>query len=111
MASVIDKAIEHFASFGQQHMDVEEWGEPGSPLRVFWTPMTMRERNKHFAGDHAPGDRFIRLIIDKLTDKDGKKLFSLDDFEKLRTKVDPVVIVRIGVKITDEIKAADAEKN
>lgn len=112
MASrVLDKAVAHFQGYGIQHMDVPEWGDDGQPLRVFWKPMTMRERIKHMQGDYQPGDRMTRLIIDKLMDEAGKPIFTLDDHAKLMNHVDPVVVVRIAVKILDEVTPRDAEKN
>ena len=100
---VIDRAKEHFASFGTQSMEVDEWtDEHGKPTKIYWTPLTLGERHKMIP------DAFIAfkdislmatVVVTKALDKSGNKLFLPEDILGLKHKVDPEVIGKIANQI------------
>ena len=46
---LIDSAKSHFESLGVQSIEVEEWkDEAGNPIVIYWTPITLSEKNKLF---------------------------------------------------------------
>ena len=78
----IDRAKSHFESLGVQHIEVEEWkDEAGNPSVIYWNPITLSEKNKLFKKSDNLNDVSILtdILIMKSLDKDGNKLFTLED--------------------------------
>jgi len=110
--SVIDIAKSHFENIGVQSMEVPEWtDEDGKAVVIFWNPITLSEKNKLLRKSETLNDVAILadIMIMKALDKDGNKIFKLEDKIPLMDKSDPDVLTRIDQKIvsaptTDELK-------
>lgn len=116
---VLDNARAHFASIGLRHKDVPEWGERDAegkvvkPLRVFWYPMTLAEKQKARTLAESEG-RVLSLadvLLMKALGEDGKPMFTLDDKHFLRHKVHPDVLADLVIEIMSTPTAEDAAKN
>lgn len=118
--SVLDRAKAHFSSLERHRLEIPEWGDPGSPLVVTWSPLTMEERRRIYKPDKAgktPDGTvvIVRAIILKACDAEGKRLFSEMDEPDLMHRVDPDVMARLGgqiLSLTIEAESGvEAEKN
>ena len=79
---LIDRAKSHFESLGVQSMEIPEWkDEDNNPSVIYWNPITLSEKNKLFKKSDNLNDVGILadIILMKAIDKDGKKLFTLED--------------------------------
>ena len=109
---VIDIAKSHFESLGVQSIIVEEWkDEQEKPIKIYWDPITLAEKKKLFQKSDNLNDVSILadIIVMKAKDKDGKKMFSLEDKLALMHKVDSDVLSKIAVAMVqtpqpDELK-------
>ena len=109
--SVIDRVKEHFESQGVKKIEVAEWGEEGQPLVIYCSPFTLAEKRNLFKG--AKSDDLgvlVDAIMLKARDKDGNKIFKLDDKQVLLNKADPEVIARVAGEILNSTPLEDIEK-
>jgi len=109
--SVIDRVKEHFESQGVKTINVAEWGEEGQPLVIYSSPFTLAEKRNLFKG--ARNDDLgvlVDAIMLKAKDKDGNKIFKLDDKQILLNKADPDVIARVSTEMLNTSTIEDAEK-
>jgi hypothetical protein len=98
--SVIDRVKEHFESQGVKKIEVAEWGEEGQPLVIYCSPFTLAEKRNLFKG--AKNDDLgvlVDAIMLKARDKDGNKVFKLDDKQILLNNADPEIIARVATDI------------
>tara|TARA_R110000822_G_C14875097_1_gene445767 strand:- start:148 stop:483 length:336 start_codon:yes stop_codon:yes gene_type:complete len=109
--SVIDRVKNHFESQGVKLINVAEWGEEGQPLVIYSTPMSLAEKRNLFksAKDNDLGV-MVDVIALKAKDKDGNKMFKLDDKQVLMNKADPEVIARVAGEILNSVPFEDIEK-
>ena len=109
--SVIDRVKEHFESQGVKKIEVAEWGEEGQPLVIYCSPFTLAEKRNLFKG--AKSDDLgvlVDAIMLKAKDKDGNKIFKLDDKQTLLNNADPEVIARVAGEILNSVPLEDIEK-
>tara|TARA_Y100001938_G_C7859597_1_gene314890 strand:+ start:55 stop:396 length:342 start_codon:yes stop_codon:yes gene_type:complete len=110
----IDRAKAHFESLGVQQIEVEEWvDEDGKPSIIYWNPITLSEKNKLFKKSDNMTDVSILadVVIMKALDKDGKKLFTLEDKLPLMHKVDSDVLSKIATAMVQVPSPEDVKKN
>ena len=110
----IDRAKSHFESLGVQHIEVPEWkDEAGNPSVIYWNPINLSEKNKLFRKSDNLNDVSILadILIMKSLDKDGNKLFTLEDKIALMHKVDPDVLSRIATEMVKAINPEQVKKN
>ncbi len=109
--SVIDRVKEHFDNQGIKKIEVAEWGEEGNPLVIYCSPFSMAEKRNLFKG--AKQDD-LSVLVDALMlksrDKDGNKVFKLDDKQVLLNKADPEVIARVATDMLNTMPYEEAEK-
>lgn len=80
-------------------VEVEEWGDEDAPLRLFATPITVRDveklqrKHKDFLQSPTLG-AMVDLLIAKCEDEAGEKAFTLEDRSILLGEP-PAVIARI----------------
>jgi hypothetical protein len=109
--SVIDRVKEHFESKGINKIEVAEWGEEGKPLEVYSKPFTLAEkRNLYKNAKNDDLGVLVDAIVLKSLDKDGNKIFKLDDKQTLLNKADPDVIARVATLMLNSISSEEAEK-
>ena len=110
----IDRAKSHFESLGVQSLEVEEWkDEAGNPSTIYWNPITLSEKNKLFKKSDNLNDVGILadIVIMKAIDKDGNKLFTLEDKIALMHKVDSDVLSRVATEMVKAITPEEVKKN
>ena len=89
--SVIHRATAHYAKQERLIISVPEWGDDNEPLQIHVLPMTMAEVNMmaKIASKKASNiEQAANIIVVKAKDKDGKRLFSLSDRDKLMQEAD-----------------------
>jgi hypothetical protein len=109
--SVIDRVKDHFESQGVKTINVAEWGEEGQPLVIYCSPFTLAEKRNLFKG--ARNDDLgvlVDAIMLKAKDKEGNKIFKLDDKHTLLNKADADVIARVATEMLNTISFEEAEK-
>ena len=110
----IDRAKSHFESLGVQHIEVPEWkDEAGNPSVIYWNPINLSEKNKLFRKSDNLNDVSILadVVIMKAIDKDGKKLFSIEDKIALMHKVDSDVLSKVATAMVQVITPQEVKKN
>ena len=112
--SIIDRAKSHFESIGIQSIEVPEWkDEDGKASVIYWNPINLFEKNKLFKKSENLSDVSILadIVVMKALDKDGKKIFKLDDKMDLMTKVDSDVLSRIATAMIQVASPDEVKKN
>ena len=112
--SVIDIAKSHFDNIGVQSMEVFEWkDENGKPVILYWNPITLLEKNRLLKKSDNLNDIAILadVLVMKALDKDGKKIFKLEDKQTLMEKADPNILQRIAQKMVLVPSIDDLKKN
>ena len=102
--SVIDIAKSHFDNIGVQSMEVSEWkDENAKPVILYWNPITLLEKNRLLKKSDTLNDIAILadVIVMKALDKDGKKVFKLEDKQTLMNSADPNILQRIAQKMVE----------
>tara|TARA_R100000231_G_scaffold138406_2_gene116689 strand:+ start:1738 stop:2079 length:342 start_codon:yes stop_codon:yes gene_type:complete len=110
---IIDRAKSHFESLGVQSIEVPEWqDEQGNPTTIYWQPITLAEKKKLFNKTENLNDAGLLadVVVMKALDKDGNKLFSLEDKLALNHKVDSDVLSKIAVAMVQTPSAEDLKK-
>lgn len=100
--SIIEQAIEHYSNQDRLVISVPEWGSKDNPLEIHVFPMTMAEVNliQRIARKNASNiEHAANIIIVKARDKNGNRLFKLEDRDALMQKVDYRVVSRIAENI------------
>ncbi|TXL70103.1 hypothetical protein FHP25_35875 [Vineibacter terrae] len=109
---ILDRAKAHMASHEVRAIEVPEWG-----CTIYWTPMTLIERETVRRRSQANGlaDAAAHIIVMKAIDRDGHKLFDLDDKRVFLNQADSGVVQHIANAISDDRpldeQVADAKKN
>tara|TARA_Y100001972_G_scaffold119119_1_gene160004 strand:- start:592 stop:933 length:342 start_codon:yes stop_codon:yes gene_type:complete len=112
--SVIDIAKSHFENIGVQSMEVAEWkDENGKPVILYWNPITLLEKNRLLKKSDNLNDIAILadVLVMKALDKDGKKVFKLEDKQTLMENADPNILQRIAQKMVLVPTIDDLKKN
>ena len=97
--SIIDRAKSHFEGLGIQSIEVPEWkDDEGKPTIIYWNPITLSEKNKLLKKSDTLNDVSLLadVLIMKALDKDGNKVFTLEDKLVLMHKTDPDVLTKIA---------------
>jgi hypothetical protein len=111
--SVINRATAHYASQERLIISVPEWGDDKEPLEIHVFPMTMAEVNMmgKIASKKATNiEQAANVIVVKAKDKDGKRMFSVSDRDKLMQEADYRVVSRIAERIEEHF-FGDMEKH
>ncbi len=100
--SAIDKIISHYDAQGLLKLNVPEWDDESGPFELYYTPMTVRDRNKIVPDlKNNNLDFVVSVIVLKALDENGGKLFEIQDKHKLKTKADFKLLDRIASQIMD----------
>ena len=111
--SVIDIAKSHFDNIGVQSMEVSEWkDENAKPVILYWNPITLLEKNRLLKKSDTLNDIAILadVLVMKALDKDGKKVFKLEDKQTLMNSADPNILQRIAQKMVEVPSIDDLKK-
>ena len=85
-------------------MEVFEWkDENGKPVTLYWNPITLLEKNRLLKKSDTLNDIAILadVLVMKALDKDGKKVFKLEDKQTLMNSADPNILQRIAQKMVE----------
>ena len=106
MSDILDKAKEHFKSIDRKIIEVPEWD-----LTVYAKPLTLADKRK-LTRTKKPDDvtLFADVLILKAEDKDGNKLYTLENKHTLMHSVDPEVVARVAQQILEVVPIEDWEK-
>lgn len=110
---IIDRAKSHFESLGVQSIEVEEWqDDKGQPTTIYWQPITLAEKKKLFNKTENLNDAGLLadVVIMKAIDKDGEKIFSLEDKLPIMHKVDSDVLSKIAIAMVQTPSAEELKK-
>lgn len=111
--NLIDRAKQHFQPMrsNAKKIHVPEWGE-GDDGVFYATAMNLKERQIIEKMSKDDIEMAVELLIRKLEDNDGNKVFNRGDKQDLMTKVDPAVIGRVAAEVLGEnVDMEEAEKN
>jgi hypothetical protein len=111
---IIDRAKSHFESLGVQSIEVPEWkDEDNKPTVIYWNPITLSEKNKLFKKSDNMSDVSILadIVLMKALDKNGNKVFTLEDKIPLMHKVDSDVLSKIATAMVQAINPEEVKKN
>ena len=100
--NVIDRASAHYAKEEKLTIAVPEWGDENGLLEIHVSPMTMEEVSmmQRISSKKATNtEQAANIIIVKAKDKDGKRLFKLDERDALMKNADYGVVARIAEEI------------
>lgn len=109
----IQRATAHFKSLQVKTINVPEWGDEDGPLVIYVEPFTLKDKAKLQSVTKASGseiDALVELIVLKCLDKNGDKLFTIDDKPQLRNGVDSNILERISTEIM-RVDFGSLEKN
>ena len=81
----------------RREIEVPEWD-----LTVYVTPMSLHDKGLIAKTAETKGmvDAMVHAIVLKCEDKDGNKLFTIEDKESLRRAADPDIIERLSNTIS-----------
>ena len=107
--SILDQAEEQFSSIQRKQIDVPEWN-----TTIYAKPLTLAEKRKRYRNLGAKSEdissMMVEALIMKAEAKDGKKLFTPDDRDRLMNKVDPDVVSAVATEILYFKDAYSVEK-
>ena len=112
--SVIDRAKSHFENLGTQSIEVPEWKDDDDKATVlYWSPITLSEKNKLFKKSDNLTDVSILadVVVMKSLDKDGNRVFKLENKLALMHKVDSDVLSRIATAMVQAVTPDEVKKN
>lgn len=100
--SIIDQVKRHYQAQERVVVSVPEWGDGTTPLDIHIFPMTMAEASfiQRLSGKKASNiESAVNSLIVKARDKDGNRLFKIEDKDALLNFADCRVILRINDEI------------
>lgn len=111
-SSVITRATEHYKSKPLKRIEIPEWGDEEGPLVAYSTPFTLKDQGRlqYITEKQSQSDVLAELLIMKLMDESGDKLFTIEDKNDLRNNVDAGVVARIANEIMT-VNEGSLEKN
>ena len=103
MSDILEKAKEHFKAIDRKIIDVPEWN-----ITVYAKPLTLADK-RILTRNTKPDDvtLFADVLILKAEDKEGKKLYSLEDKQTLMRSVDSLVVERVAQDILSVLPVED----
>jgi hypothetical protein len=114
MASpILERVKAHREALGRKEIEVAEWSDDdGAPTIFFSTPITLGEMRRWYKGISGEDiSVLVDVVITKAEDKDGKKVFSLEDKQPLLRTAEFSVLSRIATSMMEHEEADDLEKN
>ena len=104
---LLDKIKTHFNSQDRMHFYVPEWDQD-----IYMTPLSIREQEKISSrGKDSPMQLAVYGLILKAEDKDGEKLFGLDDKVTLLNNVSFKTVEKIISALLISGDTDESEKN
>jgi hypothetical protein len=97
-SSAIQRATEHFKAKPLKRIEIAEWGDDEGPLVAYSSPFTLKDQGRlqYLTEKQSHADTLAELLIMKLVDESGDKLFTIEDKNALRNDVDANVVARVA---------------
>ncbi|MBD8875435.1 hypothetical protein [Roseibium polysiphoniae] len=97
----IDVVVGHYKRNRGSVVDVPEWSETKEPFKVYFDPMTPKERKRINAENDGffNAEAHVDTLIMKALDESGEPLFTAEDRHRLLTEADGAIIGRIALTI------------
>jgi hypothetical protein len=110
---ILERVKAHREALGRKEIEVEEWpDEAGAPTILFCSPVTLAEMRKWYKGISGEDiSVLVDVVITKAEDKDGERVFSLEDKQPLLRTAEFSVLSRVATEMLDHESSADLEKN
>ena len=111
--SAIDRAKAHFKSLQVKTIEVPEWGDENGPLTIYVEPFTLKDKARLQAVTrlgNSEADTLVELLVMKCLDKEGGKIFTIEDKPVLRNMVDASILERVSTEIM-RVDFKELEKN
>lgn len=97
---LIEKVLSHYDNQGRLKVEVPEWADDEFDGIIYYSPVTLFERNKLMPELKKESlDFVVSVICMKAEDAEGNKLFSLEDKIKLKRHADYRVLDRLANSI------------
>lgn len=111
--AIVERAKAHYADQGYKTHEVPEWGDGDEPLIVYFTPMTPAEQQAMVSVRDREGTVIasVDLVIRKALDENGDRIFTLEDKQALKTRVDVEVLAGIAAAMLDAPTVEDQAGN
>ena len=113
MTKAIERAKLHFQPMRStpKKIHVPEWGD-GEQGVFYATALNLKERQVIEKSSKYETELAVEVILRKLEDNDGNKVFNRGDKQDLMTKVCPRVLARVAGEILgEENDVEEIEKN
>jgi len=108
--TLLKAILSHHDALGRRSIEVPEWGAPGAPLVIYWTPMTPGQHASLFGNGLVDARTYVGVVMLKALDAGGKRLF--DGSVQTRTALldgnDLAVVIRVANAITAPFAAPAA---
>jgi hypothetical protein len=98
MSKLTERIKEHYESTRELKgpIEVDEWGEDGEPLEIYWRPMNLAQEDKIYNWiNQGSVKSLIQTLITRALDAEGKPLFRQAEMKELYVHGDPEVIGRV----------------
>jgi hypothetical protein len=99
---LLDNAKKHFDEQDTRRIEVPEWADSeGKGGIIYAEPLTLAEKGniKKQTDRRGEIDALIYVLILKARDAQGEPIFTLEDKQALKHKIDPDVIARVVSEI------------
>jgi len=116
MSEILQRAKTHFRdrlSADMEYVSCPEWGEEDKPLKIYYKPSTLEQRNRIYSYLKDGNLKFIaQTLIERALKEDESPMFRKVHMTELMKSVDPDVIQYIVAEMAaGEDDEMDAEKN
>lgn len=110
---ILDRAKAHFSSLSRPAIEVPEWGDDSGPLKIYHTPLTLKEKQliRNRRDSEGVMAAMAQTLIIKAKDALGNPLFTIEDKQGLMTGVDSDVVERVAAEIVNGASVEEQEKN
>jgi len=111
--NILDRVVAHYNQKEVTRIEVPEWpDENGKPTVMFSQPWSLEDRRKLVRASSEDENEFlIRLLILKLEDENGEKVFDLSHKPALLKKADPNIVSRITGQIMKSLSVEEQSGN
>lgn len=109
----IERVTAHYGRNRSSVILVPEWSESKDPFKVFFDPITPKERKRILAenGGAFDSEAHVDTLILKAKDETGAPLFTEDDRDGLLTRACSGIIARIALEMLLPVDRKQLEKN
>lgn len=115
MSNLRERIAANRAARERKSVEVDEWGEDGVPLTIYFTEVTARDvdriqrKHKDFLANPTIAG-MVEVIINKAEDAEGEKMFTLEDKPVLMGEPLGLIASVFGVAFSG-LSVEEQEKN